>query len=341
MKRSFVLYACLTFVAALSLMGCPSDEPRLNVSVNNLHFGVNEATESYSYETEKQIEVQNTGGSETNLVFEISTDQPWIEVTPANGSIAGGDAVTVTVTIDRDYAEEIKSLDFAEGAITVDASNMRRTIGVTTAPNYFTQIFSTDNAEDMFDLEGKQLWLTPNGGPSYYAIQTEDNPGGFPTDPAGGLWLNFDELGDPVKAAPFGSELVPFYGQHFDTLYIASGGWVSFGEPGNNPDSLDEHFAIPQLSALPVDALDQGVVSYMQDADKLIITYEDVPSANDPNVTNDFQIDLYFDGTIRITYLNVDPLMEGVVGLSAGVGEEPIDFLESTLNTNPIGAKLN
>src|SRR5690554_3546369 len=103
MKRSLVLSACLALVAAVSLMGCPANEAQLNVSVNNLHFGVDEATESY--ETEKQIEVQNTGGSDTNLVFSITPDQPWIEVTPANGSLAGGDAVTVTVTIDRDYAE--------------------------------------------------------------------------------------------------------------------------------------------------------------------------------------------------------------------------------------------
>ncbi len=335
MKRSFITYSCLTLVATLSLMGCPPDVAELGVSMNNLHFGVDVETEVY--ETVKQFDVLNKGGSDTTLVFAIVVDQPWISVSPENGTIAGNDSMTISVTIDRSYTET-KGLDFATGELTINASNMQKKVGVTTAPNYYTQEFDGD-----FDLGGKQLWLTPSSGLSYYYLQTAES-NVFPTDPTGGLLLNFDSFGDPIAASPLGNQEVPFYGVHYDTLYISSGGWISFGAPGNNPDSLGDHFAVPQISILPVDGTYPGsMVSFLQDAEKLIITYENVPSAADPSVTNHFQVEMFFDGTIRITYPNVDPLISGVIGLSAGVGENgepPVDFLESTLNTNPISVVI-
>ena len=337
MKRSFIVYSCLTLVVALGLMGCPPDVAKLEVSMNNLHFGVDVNTGEY--ETVKQFNVLNAGGADTTLVFAIVADQPWISVSPENGTISGNDSLLISVTIDRNYTET-KALDFAAGVLTINASNMQKKVGVTTAPDYYTQEFDGD-----FDLVGKQLWLTPSGGPSYYYLQTAENGLDFPTDPTGGLLLNFETFGDPVAASPLGNKEVPFYGLHYDTLYISSGGWISFGAPGNNPDTLGNHFAVPQISVLPVDGTQPGsMVSFLQDAEKLIITYEDVPSAADPSVTNDFQIEMFFDGTIRITYLNVDPLMSGVIGLSAGVGENgepPVDFLESTLNTNPITVAID
>ncbi len=122
---------------------------------------------------------------------------------------------------------------------------------------------------------------------------------------------------------------------------------MSFGEEGGSPDTLGEHFATTQISGLNVDAADPGaMVSYLQDAQKLIITYENAPTGGAPGFGNDFQIELFFDGRVRISYPSVDPAMTGVIGLSSGLGEgglPPDDFLQSDLsesNTGPLKAAL-
>lgn len=341
MKRFSVTVMILALVfAAVGLTGCPK-QPRLAVSVKNMHFGVVEGPipGTQVYETERTFEVWNCGAPDTTLVFTVSADQPWIEVTPTNAQSTGkDDKVTVTVTINRDYDETAKAPAYATGSILVQAGFANATIGVTTAPNYFTQIFPNGT-----DLDKVQLAFTPSGGPSYYLLDTESITE-FPTDPTGGLILNFDAWGDPVKAGLFGNDTVPFYGVNYDTLYISSRGWISFGAPGNTPTSLGAHFEVPQISALNVDATDPGsVVSYLQEPDRLVITYENVPTFGAPGYPNDFQVEMFFDGRIRISYLNVDPAMSGVIGLSSGLGQNnlpPADFLESDLNTAPLKAAV-
>ncbi len=325
--------------AGLGLAGCPKS-PQLDVSAATLHFGLVEGTVpgTMVYEVEKTVQVWNGGAAGTSVVFDVSADKPWIQVTPPHGQSDGAsDKVAVTITIDRSYTEA-KAAGFASGTVTVDAGFAKRTIAVTTAPDYFTEAFAAGT-----NLDKVKLTFTPSGGPSFYALSNSAITA-FPTDPAGGLVLDFEAFGDPIKAAPFGGEQVPYYGQNFDTLYISSKGWISFGEPGTNPTTLGNHFKAPQISALSVDASQPGsMVSFLQDADKLVVTYENVPTLSDPSGTNDFQVELFFDGRIQVSYLNVDPAMAGVIGLSNGLGQNglpPADFLETTLNTGAAKAAL-
>lgn len=343
MHRSLLIVLVSVLALGGMLTGCPKS-PQLAVSTNTLHFGVVEGTVpgTYDYETELTFQVWNSGCKGTTLVFTVSTDEPWITAVPdLNQSTGENDKVTVTVTIDRAYSDTAKALDFAMAHVTVEAGVGTEVITATTAPEYFTQAFSSG-----IDVAGLALTYTPNGGPSFYEA-TKTAITEFPTDPSGGLVLSFDDFGDPIKAGLFGDDTVPFYGLNYDTLYIGSEGWVSFGEAGSAPTTLGAHFATPQISALPVDATLAGsMVSYLQDADKLVITYENAPSAGAPLTSNDFQVELFFDGTIRLSYLNVDPAITGVLGLSAGVGQgglAPEDFVPSDLtnvNTAPLKAAL-
>lgn len=195
--------------------------------------------------------------------------------------------------------------------------------------NWFTQIFVGGN-----NLDGVQVTFTPVDTPNGY-LQSVGVANDFPTDPTGGLVLDFAALGDPVLAGTFGGAKVPFYGDLYDTLYIASQGWVSFGEEGNTPDTLGLHFKSPQISALPVDATAPGaMVSYLQDGEKLVVTYE---GADGPAKAggNDFQIEMFFNGALRLSYVNVDPAIEGIVGLSFGGTVYQREFVESDLTNTP------
>jgi hypothetical protein len=352
MQRVSVFLLTIGLLSGLVLTGCPTPEPKLTVSVSTLHFGTQEDPSvpgQQIYEVQKTFTVNNTGSEGTTLVATVAADKPWMMVTPPTISItAPGTPVVVTVTIDRNYSNLAKAVPaYAQGVVTVKDSVSEKKVTITTAPDYYTQAF-TGNV----DLLGKSMKFQPNGGLSYYGLTLADivpdpdpvDPGnGFPSDPTGGLLLNFGALGDPIWAAPLGNKKVPFYGVNYDTLYISSEGWVSFGAPGNTPDSLSDHFAVPQISAFPVDATQPGsMVSFKQDAAKVIITYEGAPSAGVKNTSpNDFQIELFFNGDIQVSYLDIDPAVTGVIGLSLGVpGGQPQDFLQSDLNTEPLKSAL-
>lgn len=341
MKRLSVLSCLLTITAATLLTGCPQ-APVLKVSTNTLRFGVDDANPS-TLETVQTFTVFNNGARDTTLVVNITANQPWISATPSNATSTGADdVITVTVTIDRDYSN-LKALEFAAGTITVESSVGTELISLTTAPEFFTEAFNTGA-----DLEGLSLTFRPNGGPNFYEA-TKTAITAFPTDPtsASQFPLSFDIFGDPVEAGLFGGETVSLYGEDYARLYISSDGWVSFGEQGNNPITFGQHFEVPQISGPGVDGADPGAtVTYQQDDDKLAITYQNAPTAGAPGSPNDFQIEMFFDGTIQVSFLNLDPALSGIIGLSSGAGlngAQPTDFLPSDLtnvNTGTLKTSL-
>lgn len=201
--------------------------------------------------------------------------------------------------------------------------------------DWFTQVFVGGN-----DLDGLALNFTPDDGPNGY-IQTNSVASDFPTDPTGGLILDFEAMGDPVMAGTAGGEELPFYGELYDTLYLSSEGWISYGEEGTAPTTLGAHFSTAQISVLPVDATVEGsMVSYLQDDEKLVVTYEDVPSAAKAGFNN-FQVELFLNGFIRISYVEVDSSISGIVGLSFGGTVYEREFVPSTLsNTPPLKAAI-
>jgi len=334
MKFTKITLALIACVATSLLAGCPPSGPSLDLSASTLHFGI----EGGEYVTSQTIDISNDGASDSTLNFSASSNKPWLTIDPATGTLIGTDGkITVTITIDRDYSE-LKQLVAATAEITVVATDAADeevgsgVVQVTTAPNYYTQDFESGN-----DLANTQILFEENGGPSFYGFSTTNNVQDFGTDPDGGLLLDFNAFGDPVEAGLFGGAEVEFYGQLYDTLYVSSEGWVSMGEPGGSA-TLEQHFAVPQVSGLPVDATSgNSMVSYLQTADRLVVTYEDAPSdISKGNNTNDFQFEFYFNGNVRMTFLNTDSSLSGIVGLSAGLGDGtsiPADFLETDLNT--------
>jgi hypothetical protein len=74
-----------------------------------------------------------------------------------------------------------------------------------------------------------------------------------------------------------------------------------------------------------------GKVSWKQLTDRAAISYEAVPIFGSSTQTNSFQIELFFDGRIRITYLSLSA-PGGLAGLSAGAGQ-PANFVPSDFTT--------
>src|SRR5258708_33098183 len=80
-----------------------------------------------------------------------------------------------------------------------------------------------------------------------------------------------------------------------------------------------------------LDGSSGGTISWVQLADRVAVTFQAVPIFGDATQINDFQVELFFDGRIRITYLGLNT-PSGLVGLSAGVGQ-PASFIPSDFTT--------
>jgi hypothetical protein len=125
----------------------------------------------------------------------------------------------------------------------------------------------------------------------------------------------------------------PFFGGEYPSLYICANGRITFGAGSSvYTISLDNYFALPSISPMFCDLSPQsGEVSCQQLEDRAVVTFLDVPGYNE-TTTSSFQLECFFDGTIRMTYGTVDITRIFITGLSEGTGV-PSDFDESDFST--------
>jgi hypothetical protein len=204
-----------------------------------------------------------------------------------------------------------------------------------TVVEYFTELFdSQDN-----DLDNRMLTFIPDGSPCFYML-CRDNAAQFPTDPNGGTILSLDD-DDCLQLTLTDAKQVGVYGYTFGSFHLGSNGYITFDS--NDTDATetpDDHFAAKRISAL-FDDLEPsagGIVSWKQLPDRAVVTFEDVPEAGAAN-SNSFQIEMFFQGTIRLTYLNIDAA-DGLAGLSDG-NSLPADFIETDLSRFHLCADFN
>ncbi len=313
----------LGVVSCLALVGCPPTA-KLSVSTTSLNFGTSG--------TSVEFTVHNSGSANTTLVFDVESDRPWLELDVVSGQSTGeDDPVTVTVTLNRD--PDPAKADFNTGTITVTSSVGTEVITVAATPDYFTEAF-----EDDFDLENTTLIFTKNtdfgDDPSldFYDAAIAKEVTSFVTAPAEGAHaIDFEFFGDPAFV-PMPDATLELYGSTYDSFYVGSGGYVMFdnGTEAKAAATLEQHFDAPRISALGAN-LDpaQGFVSLLKTDDRIAVTYENMVDVDTGGVSN-FQIELFFDGGVQITYLDIDAL-DSIAGLSAGDGL-PSDFVETDLS---------
>jgi hypothetical protein len=189
---------------------------------------------------------------------------------------------------------------------------------------------------DAFDLQFMSVTFEPVGDGTSYTAQVQQITQ-LPTDPSGGtdLGLGDDSFAFVKLASP---AIVSIYGSTFTGIYVGSNGYITFTEGDQTySESLANQFDTLRVSGLFDDLSPNagGQVSWKQLSNRVVVTWENVPEYGTNN-SNTFQIALFYDGSIQISWTSVDAIL-GIVGLSDGLGVPP-DFQEtdfSELSTTP------
>ncbi|MCS6244267.1 MAG: M36 family metallopeptidase [Opitutus sp.] len=268
----------------------------------------------------------------TPLSWTAAANAPWMSVAPAGGTLAAGASTTVSMAFNS------ASASLASGSYNgtliftnlTSSAALSRGVNLTigTGVDYFTELFTSANDTD------NQSWLfTPNASSKFYGVQRTASVSAFPTDPTGGtpLVLSDDSF---VQVTPTGGATVKLYGTAYSTFYVGSNGYVTFGSGDTSLSaSLAGHFNLPRVAALFADLLPTasgGSVTWKQLADRIAVSYQNVQTFGVSGSPNSFQIELFYDGQIRITCLGISNT-GGLIGLSQGLGV-PANFVSSNFS---------
>ena len=265
----------------------------------------------------------------------LATEAAWIDILPDAGSVSPGEANDVTVVFDANLPVGTYKAQII--VYTNDPYTPHIIIPVTMVVEHvdnFTELFEFEYPFDpgdpnRNDMANRMLTLTPDGSGSYYrACVTEGT--GFAVDPEGGTDIPLRD--DDYAQIDLAAGQVDFYGKSYKTLYVGSNGYITFASSdAHQLESLESHFALPRISAL-FDDLDPsagGNVSWKRLDDRIAVTFENVPEFGLSNA-NSFQVEIFHDGRLRITYLDI-AANDGLVGISRGDGLPPY-YIESDLS---------
>jgi len=255
-----------------------------------------------------------------------STSQDWLDVTPIGGTLAGGTAVDVAVCFSSQanalsngvYDDQVVFTNTASGA--AYTRDVQLQVGPADA---FTELFAGNN-----DLDHWSLTFTPDYSPSRYSV-CGTSATAFPTNLGGAVPVAVS--GDNfVKIALAQGATVQLYGQAYPDFYVGANGYITFGGgDGDATPTLADHFAKPRISGLFADLNPAaGQVTWKQLIDRAVVTFQNVPLAGGSD-SNSFQVEMFFDGKIRMTWLGIDAT-SGLAGLSRGMGV-PAGYLPSDL----------
>ena len=203
---------------------------------------------------------------------------------------------------------------------------------------YLTEFFNAGS----FDLAHTRLTFTPNGSDEFYEVCRE-SVSGFSTDPSGGTPLGdhfyttslggFRELDNDADVLLTGGHTVSVFGFKTNHVCVNLDGTLTFDGP-NYSDLYQDRLRV-SVAMFPYHPTRSGqagaVVSWKQLSDRLAVTWQNVVAyyayRSEPTntSTNSFQAELFFNGTIRFTYLDIPDYVNPDVGLWRG-GGLPDDF---------------
>jgi len=236
-----------------------------------------------------------------------------------------------TLLPDTRYYFAIEASDWSGNNSYDDNNGVCYSFYTSSTLNYFTEFFSVTNP---LDLDYMQLTLVPFDHPDQYQACTKSVTA-LPVSPGDGLLT----LGDDASVEiPFthGAPIL-FYGTEYDRMFVGSNGYITFGTGDNTYQPMYSlHFQMPRISGLMCDLNPsrRGAVYCTRVSDRYVVTFVGVPVYSStgqypPENSHTFQIELYFNGAIRITWLDLYAT-SAVVGLSAGLGV-PSDYVSENL----------
>ena len=229
-----------------------------------------------------------------------------------------GYAMSPTVSLtglddDTTYFYVVEAEDEAGNVSYDDNGGVCYTFSTPQIPDYFTELFASGTN----DLDDISLIFTPNGSNDFYAACAEAITA-LPTDPTGGTTLSLSDDGNTSISL---TGTVYLYGVGYTSPYVGANGYITFtaGDGAYN-ETLADHFDLPRISALfdDLDPAQGGTLSWKELADRVAVTWDAVPEHNG-STENTFQIEMYFDGRIVISYLTIEAT-DGLAGLSEGAG---------------------
>jgi V8-like Glu-specific endopeptidase len=290
------------------------------------------------------VQVPTIGSAQATISF--STNEP-ASSTVYSGLFCGSLIESGSTTQEMAHTAVLNGLEQETGYyFTVSVSDVAG--NVSTADNggacfsfttsrrldYFTKYFESGATS----LAMHQLLFTPTSGEDQYTLCVAP-ASALPTSPSGGTVLSLTDDGTaPIAFA--GGKTFRFYGALYDEVILSANGFVTLDVADDSyQESLSQHFALKRISPFFQDLSPnaRGTVSYKQTADRLAITFSDVPeyTPSPPLAgnSNTFQLELFFDGRIQCTYLSLSTSI-AVVGLSQGLGV-PGDFVASDLLAYP------
>ncbi|MEK0447189.1 MAG: hypothetical protein RLZZ399_2510, partial [Verrucomicrobiota bacterium] len=271
------------------------------------------------------INVTNSSISEP-VSWTVGASESWISVSPAGGVLAPGATATVSVVV-RPGATPA-----APGAYTGALFFRNVSSGREFSRDAILRVGNLDFLTEFFEGSTNdtsfQSWtFAPDSSVNFYAVQRA-SISQFPSDPAGGTALVLPNDGF-VWVTPPTTQRVKFFGTSHSSFSVGSNGYLTFGlsDSGKVP-SLSAHFSRARISGLFADLNPAagGSVSWKQWADRVAVTYQNVPEFG-TSKTNSFQIELFFDGRLRISCLGIGS-SRGLIGLSRGTGV-PAGFVQS------------
>lgn len=224
------------------------------------------------------------------------------------------------------YYVKVTARDTAGNTAVADNGGVCYSFTTTEQRDYFAELFP-DGARD---LDNTTVVFTPNGSEDFYQVCVQPAIV-FPTDPTGGTPLLLGDDGT-LNVALTGGKQVHLYGESYSNFFVSGNGYVTFGIGDTSySESHAVHFALPRISGLfdDLNSSNGGLISWRQLDDRVAVTYQNVPQYLSMD-SNNIQIEMFFDGTIAITHLEV-AAMDGLVGLSRGTGL-PADFVDSDLS---------
>lgn len=252
----------------------------------------------------------------------------WLTISTSGGTLLSLDSQSISVSINQAVAGSLGAGIYTNRVIFTNQTSGLAQSRVFTLlvgqPDHYTEIFEVND----FDLSYQSFTFTPDESNSGYSL-CRSLITNFTSDPAGGSAL---VLGDDNFQKIDLSNDVLVYSSIADEVYVGSNGYITWGSGDTRyADPIASHFSLPRVSALFRDLIPQtNSVSWKQYTNRVAVTYTNVIEWG-TSKTNNFQIELFFDGRIRLSYLQMGTL-NGLVGLARG-GGLPEAFIETDFNS--------
>ncbi|HKP84597.1 MAG TPA: hypothetical protein VJZ26_00790 [Blastocatellia bacterium] len=179
-----------------------------------------------------------------------------------------------------------------------------------------------------FDLKNRSVLFTPEEGG--YRVARGDIKLNSDYGYRLGFFFGVDnqllsDANNGYRDIPLLGARFPFYGVEYDTVFIGTNGYVTFGQGDANARASASALAteLPRIAPLwaDLDATNEGDIYYNRLEGRHIITWKAVPQA-DAGGANTFQAVLYDDGRIAFVYKKVKA-RTSLVGISPGGGLDP------------------